>query len=176
MKANAIIKVWDTKEKVFGQKLGLEIPDLNINHDPLASASSQLLYEMDKVFTKAMLSKLTIEQLENLINLATDVQLDKIASGEERDNIPLTAEELPTECLIDDELTKQQTYEIVENYIEWHCRLNQEMIQEAANDSLTQKTVGPYLDDMSLLLKFKEMNSTLLYHRFMDEEGADESC
>ena len=170
MKANAIFNIYDTKDKVFGQKLGLEIPELNTKSDLLANAASQVIYQMNKAFDKAMLSKLTIEQLENLISLATDVQLDKIASGEERDNIPLTAEELPTECLIDDELTKQQTYEIVENYIEWHCRLAQEMLQEAANDSLTQKNVGPYIKDLDTLLKFKEMNSTLLYHRFMEED------
>lgn len=176
MKANAIFNIYDTKDKVFGQKLSLKIPELNNSSDLLANAASQVIYEMNKAFDKAMLSKLTIEQLENFISLATDVQLDKIARGEERDSIPLTAEELPTELLIDDGVSKQKTYEIVESYIEWHCRLNQEMIQEAANDSLTQKTVGPYLSDMELLLKFKEMNSTLLYHRFMDEEDADESC
>ena len=169
MEANAIFKIWDDKDKVFGQQLGTEIPELNNKSDLLANASSQLIYEMNKNFEKAMLRKLSIEQLEHLISLATDVQLDKIASGEERDNIPLSPEELPTECLIDDELTKAQTYEIVENYIEYHCRLNQELLQEATKDSLTHKTVAPYLEDMALLLKFKEMNSGLLYHRFMED-------
>lgn len=184
MKANAIFNIWDDKDKVYGQQLGIEIPGLQNAPNLLATASSQLVYSMNKVFEKAMLKKLSIEQLEKLINLATDVQLDKIASGEERDNIPLTAEELPTEWLLlgDNDyefksfgLTKQQSFEIVENYIEYHCRLAQEMLQEAANDSLTQKTVGPYINDLDILLKFKEMNSTLLYHRFMDEEDANAS-
>ena len=171
MKANAIFKIWDDKDKVYGQQLGVEIPELGNHSNLLAKASSQLIYEINKNFEKAMLRKFSIDQLEKLINLATDVQLDKIASGEERDNIPLTVDELPTECLIDDELTKEQTYEIVENYIEYHCRLAQELLKEAGNDSLTQKTTGPYVEDLGLLLKFKEMNSTLLYHRFMDEDA-----
>lgn len=170
MKANAIFKIWDDKDKVFGQQLGIEIPELNNKSDLLAKVSSQLIYEMNKNFEKAMLRKLSIEQLENLINLATDVQLDKIASGEERDNIPLSPEELPTEYLIDDKLTKEQAYEIVENYIEYHCRLAEELLKEAGNDSLNIKTMLPYIEDLTLLLKFKEVNSTLLYHRFMDEE------
>lgn len=175
MKANAIFNIWDDKDKVYGQQLGIEIPELNNSSDLLAKASSQLIYSINKAFEKAMFSKLSIEQLENLINLAQDIMHEKIANGDERDNIPLSPEELPTECLVDDELTREQTYEIVENYIEWHCRLAQEMIQEAANDSLNIKTMLPYIEDLTLLLKFKEVNSTLLYHRFMNEEDADAS-
>lgn len=170
MKVNAIFNIWDDKDKVYGQQLGVEIPELNNSADFLAKMNSQIVYEMRKNFEKAMLSKFSIEQLENIIELATDVMHDKIASGEERDNIPLTAEELPTECLVSDELTKEQTFEVVENYVEYHCRLAQEMLQEACNDSLTTKTVEPYINDLSLLLKFKEMNSGLLYSRFTDED------
>lgn len=171
MKANAIFNIWDDKDKVYGQQLGIEIPGLQNAPNLLATASSQLIYSINKEFEKAMLRKFSIEQLENLINLATDVQLDKIASGEERDNIPLTPEELSTECLIDDELTKQQTFEIVDNYIEWHCRLAQELLKEAGNDSLNIKTMLPYIEDLTLLLKFKEINSGLLYSRFVDEDA-----
>jgi len=168
MKVNITHKIWENAGSILAQQ-----DIIDIDGHTLGQASSNLVYEMRRRLEKDMLKRLTIGELEAMSQSINDVLIDKVANGDERDNIPLTAEELPIECLIDDKLTKEQTYEIVENYVEYHCRLAQEMIQEAANDSLNIKTMLPYIEDLTLLLKFKEVNSTLLYHRFMEEDADD---
>lgn len=148
MKVNITHKIWENADSILAQQ-----DIIDIDGHTLGQASSNLVYEMQRRLEKDMLKRLTIGELEAMSQSINDVLIDKVANGDERDNIPLAAEELPTECLIDNELTKAQTYEIVENYVEYHCRLAQELLQEAANDSLTQKTVGPYLEDLDTLLK-----------------------
>lgn len=158
MEAKSIFSIWDTPDKVYGQMLGTQIDDSRVVPDTLAKVSSQVVYEMYKNFKKSMLSKFNIEQLMSLKLLVEEVIEEN--SDTYKDALP----EFKSYGL-----TTEQTFEVVENYVEYHCRLAREMLQEACNDSLNMKTAKSYMNDLDILLKFKDINSTLLYRRFMED-------
>lgn len=176
MKVTQQYSIWEDENNVYSQDIGLFTDD-----NQLPGHASNIVWSIRKKVEREMLKRFNLEQLGNLRQLVDELINEKIEDDKFDFNLDKTIIDLTINKNSDDlkfptfksyGLTKEQVFEVYENFINWQYKEAQGILIEAANDkapydSLPFETMQAYLKDVELLMNLKGNRSSVFYHRFM---------